>query len=532
MKKDTHTLIVGAGPSGLMLACQLIKYQVPFIIIDCKKTISDWVKASMVSTYSLEIFSELGLLDRIMALGHKVIGSDVYYGENEPIHFSYYAIQQNSPVNLHIDQPIVEKILYGYLLEHKQDVLWENTLIAFSQHDNGIVATIQAKNTTKKISAEYIIGADGASSFIRKTSKIEFVGTTYPHYFLLGNAKLKWEKENNVERLFLTSDGFLSVYPLANNRLHIGGNITHNHIQKNPQPEELKKLFQDRCHIPGEIYDVTQLSYYKTHCRYVNNRIINRAILIGDAAHILSGLTGLGMNIGLQDAYNLGWKLAFLYQHIASEKILMSYEEEQQFVFKKTMSLSNILEAAYIADTTPTKRLRAFMIQNCIHDETIRKREIMRLMQIDLHYQGCSTFQNNVEKQVGFRSPNPIIFNENTNTEISFLDSLNNKKYMLLCFSGIKDANHTALSKLNTIASHSELTKWMSFYFIRAHTALCSFSSWQHIEDKNKTIHTAFSVDAPTLCLIRPDRYITYFSACCNKKDLTQFLLDLDMEQH
>lgn len=378
---------MGAGPAGLMLACLLSKYHVPFVIIDKKKMISDHIKACMLSSRSLEIFSKLGLLDQAMTLGELTDTFEIYLDKKRIVSLDYRSVEAPFPFNLHLGQPYTEKILHGYLIDHAENVLWEHELIRFTQDEKGVCATISHQNETKTIHAAFLIGADGASSLVRKRCDLTFEGNTYTSHFLLGNVKCDWDLPRNVARLFLGDFGFLSVHSLPDQQMQIGGNVsapTPN--QATPDINTLKTLFEERCIFPGKIHDLKWLSYYRTHCRYIKKRILNRVIMMGDAAQIISPLTGLGMNAGIQDAENLASKLALIYQNKADQQLLLTYQEERYCASKKLSSFSNVLEEVYTIQNKQSKSLRNYMLKNLAMSPEIQKKEVARLLQKDLSY--------------------------------------------------------------------------------------------------------------------------------------------------
>src|SRR3990167_11118053 len=168
MKHHTHILIVGAGPAGLTLACFLAKYHIPFMIIDKKSAISNHIKACMLSSRSLEIFSELGLLDQALSLGQRTDAFEIYRDKERIVSLDYHSIETPFPFHLHLGQPYTEKVLNDYLLNRKINVLWQHKLLNFTQDDNGVSAIISHENSEITIKADFLVGADGAASKARE----------------------------------------------------------------------------------------------------------------------------------------------------------------------------------------------------------------------------------------------------------------------------------------------------------------------------------------------------------------------------
>lgn len=495
MQYNTHILIVGAGPSGLTLACLLKKFGVPFIIIDKKLTTSDTIKACMLSSRSLEIFSDLGLLDRAMQLGKKIDGLAIYRDDKQVVSLEYVKISARFQFNLHLGQPYTETILHDHLQNQGVSVLWEHALLNFSQDENRVMATVLHHQSEIQITADYLVGADGSSSLIRKLCRIDFEGETYPNYFLLGNVKLKWDLPENYSRVFFRESGFLSVNPLPDGLMQIGGNLaSFVDIEKKPSCDEFISLFENRSIYAGKIQAVSWVSYYRTHCRYVKRRIFNRVILLGDAAQIISPLTGLGMNAGIQDAENIAWKFKLIYQKIAKPALLSSYEAERYWLSRKLSSFSNVLEEIYSVSHDRGKSLREYMLSHTILHDSAQQKEAARLMQKDLNYRNCALFSG---LSAGMQAPDPLL--PRFQKTVYLFDWLDHAKHHLLVFSNEMPAWIAALLR------DEKLLLWMEIVFITTEAVSLPV---RMIHDETQDIYRAFRANSSALYLIRPDRYI------------------------
>lgn len=328
----TDVVIVGAGPSGLALACQLIRYGVDFVIFDRKETTTPFSKAIGVQARTLEIYEQIDLADKLIEQGkiaakaRMIVGGEVR-GEVE---FGELGKGMSAyPFVLMCEQGRHETILYDFIKSHGKDVLWNTELETFSQDAAGVMVNLKGGET---IEAKYLAACDGAKSPVRHSLGLTFEGSTFERMFYVADVQIDWKYPNDAGQAFLLKDNLLAFFPMTGeNGWRIVGTFPKEFAKDEGDVlyEEIEEQIKRDAQLELDIYKVNWFSTYKVHTRRVNKFSVGRCFLAGDSAHIHTPAGAQGMNTGIQDGYNLAWKIALVLRGQADEKLLETYNEER-----------------------------------------------------------------------------------------------------------------------------------------------------------------------------------------------------------
>src|SRR6201996_4594071 len=236
-EQHTKVLIVGAGPSGLMMAAQLLKYGIQPLIIDNKQGPTIHSNALAVQARSLEIYRQMGVIDKVIANGAQTKGIAFNQDGKQLASLSFNHVGEgltHFPYLLLYQQSKNERVLLDYLTLNCCPVYWNTSLTKFTQKPNGVSADIVSGEKTVTITCDWIIGADGAHSIVRKQSQIAFNGDTYQHNFYLSDALLDNDSlDEDFIQLFMTQNGFAGFFPMTEaNNYRIIGNLPNQFDQK------------------------------------------------------------------------------------------------------------------------------------------------------------------------------------------------------------------------------------------------------------------------------------------------------------
>src|ERR1044072_7946984 len=333
---NTDVIIIGAGPTGLSLACQFIRYGIDFVVVEKNEGITPFSKAIGVQARTLEIYDELGLAQPAIERG--TIASRVRLIEGGELrgemHLSKFGEGLSQfPYMLMLEQSKNEELLYEYVRSHNRDVHWQTELESFSHDETGVTAQIKtASGESQTIKAKYLAGCDGASSPVRHGLGLTFAGSTFERLFYVADARVDWEFPHDTRHVCLARDVFAAFCTMpGEDRYRIVGTFpeSKNEEQVDVLYEEIEREIKEQAKLSLEISDVRWFSLYKVHSRRVNKFSEGKCFVAGDAAHIHSPAGAQGMNTGIQDAYNLAWKLALVIKGQAGLALLDTYNEER-----------------------------------------------------------------------------------------------------------------------------------------------------------------------------------------------------------
>ena len=330
----TEVLIVGAGPTGLMAANQLMRFGIEFILIDKKEGPTRESRAIAVTARSLEIYQQMGLDQHALKEGKIMRSFNVYSNGKRKVEVVIGEIGKEISefsYMLAFEQSKNEELLSRNLINNGKIIHWDHEFIELKEHSNEINAIILTKGSELNISAQYLIACDGASSPIREQLNFSFKGGTYNHKFFVADTSIDWDLEYDKLIISPGDQNFCAFLPLRGDRgYRVLGTLPRKYFNNEDITfRDIQDVVIDTIGIDVNFESVNWFSLYKLHHRGVDHFKEGRAFLAGDSAHIHSPAGGQGMNTGLQDVYNLCWKLAFVLKKLANPSLLDTYNEER-----------------------------------------------------------------------------------------------------------------------------------------------------------------------------------------------------------
>ena len=354
---DTDVIIAGAGPTGLMLANQLGRRGVRVMIMDRHSGPAQQTRAMAVHARTLEIYSKLGIAERALELGRRGNGANMWAAGKLSARIPLGDIGKRVspfPFVLMLGQDDNERIMGEHLRNWDIAVQWNTELVALKQATDHVTATLkQPDGTTRAVAAAYLAGCDGGHSSVRELCGITFPGAPYEHVFFVADTEATGDMVPEELNVYLWRDGFHLFFPMrGKDRWRVIGilpeslqdrdDVTFDELSPDIQREVGANLSFKAC---------GWFSTYRIDHRAASRFRDRRCFLLGDSAHVHSPMGGQGMNTGLQDAYNLAWKLALVVKGRASETLLDSYEAERLPVARRLLSTTDRAFTMLVSDS-------------------------------------------------------------------------------------------------------------------------------------------------------------------------------------
>jgi 2-polyprenyl-6-methoxyphenol hydroxylase-like FAD-dependent oxidoreductase len=393
--KQSDVLIIGAGPTGLVLALWLTKLGVKVRIVDKTAEPGTTSRALAVQARTLELYRQLDLTDAMLKLGHKVPAVNLWVKGKPATRLSFERIgSELTPYSfLHIfPQDQHERLLIERLEALGVAVDRRTELVSFSDENGRVIALLRGpQGREETCEASYIAGSDGAHSTVRETIGTGFRGGTYRQVFYVADVGAVGPPVNGELHVDLDEADFLAVFPLAGQgQARLIGTVRD---ERADRANTLKfEDVSDRAieHLKVDVRKVNWFSTYHVHHRVAEHFRKGRAFLVGDAAHIHSPAGGQGMNTGIGDAINLAWKLATVLAGHAPNKLLDSYEGERigfarRLVATTDRVFSFVTAEGRIADIIRT-RVAPVLIPTAMAFEAAREYLFRTVSQITLNY--------------------------------------------------------------------------------------------------------------------------------------------------
>jgi 2-polyprenyl-6-methoxyphenol hydroxylase-like FAD-dependent oxidoreductase len=393
---DTDVLVVGAGPTGLMLANQLARRGVRTLIVDRHSGPSVQTRALGVQARTLEIYSHLGIAERALELGKRTTGANMWAEGRRAARIPVGDIGRDLspyPFLLILGQDDNERLLGQALGRWGTAVQWNTELVGLVQEADHVTTKLkQPDGTIREVTAAWVAGCDGARSAVRELCGIQFEGAPYEEVFFVADTVMTGPMVPDELNVYLWRKGFHLFFPMRGiDHWRVVGivppalrgrdDLTFDDVTPSIRREAGSGLVCRRC---------SWFSTYRIHHRRAEHFRDRRCFLLGDAAHIHSPVGAQGMNTGLQDAYNLGWKLALVTSGAADEALLDSYEAERIPVAQRLLSTTDRAFSLVVSNTTLARLLRTRLVPKMValamRLERVRRLAFRTISQIGIHY--------------------------------------------------------------------------------------------------------------------------------------------------
>ncbi|KTC87339.1 FAD-dependent oxidoreductase [Legionella drozanskii] len=519
-------LVVGAGPVGLFCANELSRHGLRCRIVDKKSEISSQSKALAIHIRSLDLLEDCGFLDEILSQGLKVEGVMIKSQGKELINASFADLEGNRHFFIDLPQNKTEQIFCNGLLSKGLEVEWNTELTGIEQTTNNVVASLQRANgSQEKIHASWVIACDGSHSTLRQLLYAKFLGSSYKQTFWLADIHINWDFPEHKILVYMSDKGPLACFPMGEQRYRLVMTAPEKITHQQPTMEDIKELFNLRSTDKATLSDAIWISPFGIDHRQIEKYRYGRVFFAGDAAHVHSPMGGQGMNTGMQDIYNLAWKLALVHKGFAPEKLLDSYQSERRPIAKNVLKKTGVMTQMLLLSNPILIRLRNKFLQAMVSLKPVRRIILKDLAELDISYDN-SPIVKVLGKKTRFKVGeflNDFSLTDTQGKKKQFHQITQGTQHHLFLFTGL--ANSQLSTLLDTALGIGQQYQGL----IQTHLVLLNptndaFQSHLVWIDTDQSIHKKFGILQPTAVLIRPDKYLGITQTPVNQEELLRHL--------
>jgi 2-polyprenyl-6-methoxyphenol hydroxylase-like FAD-dependent oxidoreductase len=562
---ETDVLIVGAGPTGMALAIELERRGVDHRLVEKNDSTASSSRALGINPRTLQVFEDMGLLEDVLAKGFRLTGQGIYRGEEQLVHLNTNSVRNDTdyPYLWVLPQYETEEALLTRLTELGGEVEFEAEVAGFQQESGSVRVRLVHSNGTEDreevVHASYLVGCDGGSSMVRKTIGLDFSGDTRPETFFLADVSVTSDWPSHEALTWFHEDGIIATLPIDGEktwRVFAEVSSVPDHERPEPTPEGVHDLLTERTGDEGtEINDVIWSSEYTVNQRMVGQYRTGSVFLAGDAAHVHSPFGAMGMNTGIQDAYNLGWKLALVVSAAADAELLDTYDEERRPVAEEILGNTGP-STGLISSTNPLiDALREHVLSPILERERVQARLLSATTQLGINYRESSLsrtpeaslldelfeiadLRNLVDREWRtWRAPKagdrlldgPCEYPDGSKTSI--YDLLHGETgFALLLFAGTGSVGDDPSMSFGQFPEDWGTDFLRSYRILPAGEVHDEQPGIETVIDRDRTLHRRYGAVAPVLYVIRPDDYIGFRAAVPNDVPLAEYLRQIGLE--
>jgi 2-polyprenyl-6-methoxyphenol hydroxylase-like FAD-dependent oxidoreductase len=539
-KTELDALVVGAGPTGLALATQLQRFGTRFRIIERLLDRTRESRALAVQARTLELLQTLGLGERLVMRGNTSTRLKLHLEGRAVAAVTLGDIgvaDTRFPFILFVSQAETEAVLNDYLRASGVLIERGTELVSFEREDDGLLCLLQrADGQQERLHTRFLVGCDGAHSVVRKRSGIEFAGGSYPQDFALGDVEADGPLEPNAINSFAGGGGVAMFFPLGRPttwRIIAMAADTQTDLQRSSsgaivsdlELSELQTLVDPPTGSSVRLRDQAWLTRFHLHHRQTASYRRENVFLVGDAAHIHSPVGAQGMNTGIQDAWNLGWKLGLVARGLARDRLLDAYEAERwpvgQFLLRYTDRLFSTFTRAMSGRPLATWARRVVVphvVPHLFGSRWLRRAAFAFVSELGIRYRKSPAIAGGEPRlhqgpRPGDRLPDAEVL---VNGRSTYLQQTLAGPHLALLLCG--DSRNWDALDLNRLQER----------YARVMTTYCLTAPGSNgpLVDEKGNAFARLGVRNPTQYLVRPDGYIAFRSGGRAFRQLDQYLAD------
>ena len=542
---DTGVLIVGSGPSGLTLAIELARRQIPYLLIDKASQRPTSSRALGTQARTIETFQIMNI--PLAELAPAIAPRHFRLAERERTLARVPIPPQPSgaPSLIVMDQADTERVLEARLFELGGQTRRGVELVAFTQSREDVISTLHGPDGEHQVRSRFLVGADGAHSVVRRQAGIDFIGAAYPERFLLADVDLDWDLAHDEGQIWIGDDGLVAAIPLPQpRRFRLIIPLPPEEIAREFTSEldvanRAEELLRDRTRIRlSRLGDPIWASSFRLSRRQAASYRKGRVFLAGDAAHVHSPVGGQGMNMGIQDAFNLGWKLALAVQGLAAPGLLDTYQAERHPVAAGVLRGTHLGTRIVLARNPIVRTLRERLVPALTSTPLVQQQLFSAVSQLGIAYPDSPLSVNTGAQPAsrnplqrgprglhpGDRVPDVQLLTQGDRSPLQLFD-LVRQGWLLLLLPG-DEPSLERMAELEALANQVRhmVGKQVQPYLVLPPGAATDSPLAPVLIDVVGELARLFAADRGQAVLIRPDGYLGYRGRPDQQLELASYL--------
>jgi 2-polyprenyl-6-methoxyphenol hydroxylase-like FAD-dependent oxidoreductase len=525
MPKDNSNLscdvlIVGAGPVGLTSALELTRHGLKCRIVDRCPMPTDKSKALVIWARTLELLNNAGMAEEFVAAGDFVNGASIYGNSKRMLQVHIDRDDTAYPRPLMLAQSETERLLNESLGRQGVKVERPIEVTELAEVDDHVEATlIHGDGHAEQIRAAWLVGCDGSHSTVRKRLGLPFSGEFEPNDWMLADLHLEGPVARDELSAYWHSDGVLIFFPFAKNRFRVIADLGPAKSEaKSPDPTlaEVQAVVDRRGPAGIRLKDPVWLASFRIHERKVDRYGVGRIFLAGDAAHVHSPAGGQGMNTGMQDAFNLAWKLALVHRGQGkASPLLESYTTERSAVGDLVLRNAGTFTRVATIHNPILQFIRNQAIALAGKISAVQERAISELSELAIHYPDSPLNGDDPGSawgdvvRPGDRLPDAELVSAASQKSVRLYDALRGTEHDLLLLPTDKNALEEIATSAEQFAEYGGLLR---VWWIVPDAAMVEWLSNRDsvLVDSAGQLRDRLGVRSSAFVLARPDKYVAF----------------------
>ncbi|ORW40779.1 hypothetical protein AWB90_22935 [Mycobacterium paraense] len=517
--EGAEILIVGAGPTGLVLAAELARSGVIPRVIDAGKAEVKESRAVAVAARSLELLDDLGIAAAALQRGIPLRRLNFHQDSTALAELDLTALDSPFPIDLVLPQWQTVELLRDKVEKLGVEVEWETRLASFRPDDGVVTAEIvHPGGRSERFSTGWLIGCDGAHSTVRTAAGIGWETADLRRNFILGDVAADWDIPRDCFHVWFAKTGLVAVFPMPGGYWRIITNAADDHPPGRPGLIDFAANVGERTPLDPRLRDLQWSSAFVAREGLAMQFRSGRVLLAGDAAHSHSPIGGQGMNTGMQDAYNLGWKLALVVADRRDPRLLDSYQSERRPVASSVINATSTATRVATGNALVARRVRRHALRLFGELNTAQQKFSNALGEHLVNYRNSALVYEHwvnakprpwSDSETGPEAGEVVRdgYVETASGPVALRHLFRALGHHLLLFAA-HESRPDALTEWKLHAEQVMAGNGQVHVITRCHVA--SGSTPGVYADLRSDVHNRYGVRRPSLYLIRPDKYVGY----------------------